>query len=87
MSLNTRAERKVKYDIVTPAMEIFHDKEMVNERPVGMDYDEYKILRRIQTKVLKKVIHRAGPTVNIKRLKYSREKFKNETRVSEEKNS
>lgn len=82
MSLKTKAIHKAKYDVVTPAMEIFHDKQMVNERPPGMDFEEYKILRRIQTKVLKRVIHRAGPKVNLKRFKYSRKQLKNAIEAS-----
>lgn len=40
----------------TPAQQIFKDKKILNERPEDMSYEEYKILRKIQSYILKKVL-------------------------------
>lgn len=78
MSKATRKERAKKYgEHKSPATQIFADKDMVVKRPAEMDFAEFKILRRIQTEVLKRVTHRAGPKQHTKRLKYSRKELKN----------
>ena len=41
---------------ITQAKAIFSGKELLIERPEGMAFEEYRILKRIQEKVLKKLL-------------------------------
>src|SRR5690606_15269491 len=51
-----RAERNKGFK--TLAQEIFGGREMINERPEGMSKEEYRILRKIQSTVLKQLFHK-----------------------------
>lgn len=42
----------------TPMQILFKDKDILTKRPEGMEIEEYKILRRIQTEVMKQLIKR-----------------------------
>jgi len=56
MSRASRARHQEKYgSVVTPSMEVFNDKAMVNERPEGMSFEEYKLIRKIQTRLIKRL--------------------------------
>lgn len=78
MSKASRLKRALKWEgFVSSASQIFHDKDILVERPFEMEFEEYRILRRIQAEVLKRVIHRAGPKTYQKRFKYSRKKLIN----------
>lgn len=39
----------------TAALILFHDAKILNERPEGMTYEEYRVLRAHQTSILKKL--------------------------------
>jgi hypothetical protein len=41
---------------LTPAQIIFKDKQILVERPEGMDFQSYKILQKHQTRILKKLL-------------------------------
>lgn len=61
MSKRTKA-RRAHYSVSkSPLQLIFHDKDMIVERPTEMDFEEYKIMRRIQNKVLRTLIRRPTP--------------------------
>src|SRR5688500_4096597 len=51
-----KAERNAGY--VTDAMRIFKDKQLLNERPETMSREEYQILRKMQTLLLKQLFHK-----------------------------
>lgn len=51
-----RAERNEGY--LTDAMKIFGNAQMLNERPDLMTKEEYGVLRKIQTQVLKMLFHK-----------------------------
>ena len=44
-----------KQQITTPAMSIFKDNKILNKRPEGMSFEDYKVLRKIQSKVIKQL--------------------------------
>jgi len=46
---------------------VFKDKEIITRRPDNMSYEEYKILRKIQTTVLK-VLFKKSPLARVSRL-------------------
>jgi hypothetical protein len=39
----------------TPAQILFEGKEILNERPTGMDFTEYRLLRAYQSNIIKKL--------------------------------
>lgn len=43
---------------LTAAQELLKDKEMLVSRPEGMDYESYKILLKIQNKMLKRALRK-----------------------------
>lgn len=43
---------------LTAAQELLKDKEMLTSRPEGMDYESYKILLKIQNKMLKRALRK-----------------------------
>lgn len=45
-----------KKDRTSVSQEVFKDKEILNKRPDDMSYEDYRVLRRIQTIVLKKLL-------------------------------
>lgn len=51
-----KSERNEGY--VTAAMQIFNDKKMLHERPAEMSYDEYRVLRKIESETLKMLFHK-----------------------------
>ena len=51
----------------TTAQQLFHNKELINERPEGMTLEEYKTVRYLQSKMLKKMF-RHKPDRRISRL-------------------
>jgi hypothetical protein len=51
----------------TLASSIFHEKELINERPEGMDFETYKAVRYLQSRMLKK-LYRHKPSIKIARL-------------------
>lgn len=52
-----KAERNAGYQ--TDAMKIFGGKQLLNDRPAGMEIDEYKLARKIQTIILKRLFPKA----------------------------
>lgn len=48
--MKNRSERNSQYE--TPAMSIFKDKQLITKRLEGMTKEEYKFLRKLQTKIL-----------------------------------
>lgn len=51
-----KAERNK--NVVTAAMQIFKDKQMLLARPEGMTRDEYRLLRKIESETLKALFHK-----------------------------
>jgi hypothetical protein len=43
----------------TQTQEIFKDKQILNERPPEMGFQEYHLLRKIQTQILKNIFRKA----------------------------
>lgn len=43
---------------LTQAQELLKDKEMLTSRPEGMDYESYKVLLKIQNKLLKRALRK-----------------------------
>jgi len=43
----------------TPALVIFKDKNILNERPEGMPYEDYKIIRKQQSEVIKRLFKKS----------------------------
>jgi hypothetical protein len=43
-------------DVTTLASQIFHDAEMITKRPEGMSTEEYRLLRKIQSNLLKRIL-------------------------------
>lgn len=60
MSLKTKLLRKKYEGYTSPSTQIFGTKAMILGRLPDMTMDEYKIMRRIQTRVLKS-LHRKAP--------------------------
>lgn len=51
-----KAERNAGHR--TLAQEIFGGKKIINERPEGMSRDEYRMIRKMQTEILKQLFHK-----------------------------
>jgi hypothetical protein len=51
---NDIKKRRAKYENVeTPAMRLFHDKEMITERKSGMNFVHFKYMQSIQKRAIK----------------------------------
>jgi hypothetical protein len=58
---------KKNESVVTAAMILFKDRQILNERPEGMKFKEYKRLLRMQSNMLN-VLHTHKPDRNIAKL-------------------
>jgi len=61
MSKKTRAQRDRYSTYKSAAQQVFHDKDMIIARPAEMAYDEYKIMQRIQNRVLRIIFRKPAP--------------------------
>lgn len=64
--MNTQTDNSTD-DNLTIAQRLFHDKDLINERPEGMPFEQYKAVRYLQSKMLKKMF-RHKPDRRIVRL-------------------
>lgn len=48
--------RRLKYKGTSQLSQIFKDRELLVERPEGMDFEDYRKTRKIQSKILKMLI-------------------------------
>lgn len=46
---------KFRHTPITPASVIFKDKQLLTNRPEDMPYEDYRILRKMQNEVIKKL--------------------------------
>lgn len=53
--------------VKTEAMRVFGDKELLTERPLGMDFATYKVLLNAQSRMIKRMF-RHKPSKKIARL-------------------
>lgn len=47
-----------KQPFITEAQELLKDKEILTSRPEGMDFESYKLLLKMQNKLIKKAIQK-----------------------------
>lgn len=53
--------------MITPSQILFYNKTILNERPENMSYEDYRVLRSHQSKIIKK-LSRSKPSRKIAQL-------------------